>query len=718
MGRIMTSIILIIYLLFSPTGKVSSGEEDLSMILQIDGNPYTYKHILEKNYPTVQIIEVFDTLFNGLAIKTSLKDFKRLLTETFVTAFFHVNTYQVDTVKSYLTTMNEPKTINSTTFTGKGVKVAVIDTGIDYSHPDLAMNYKGGYDLIDLDEDPMETLPEEGMPTVHGTHVAGIIAAKGEVEGVAKDAEIYAYRALGPGGQGTTIQVIAALEQAVKDQVDIINLSLGNSVNGPDFPTSLAVNKAVELGFAVVIASGNDGPDEWTVGSPATATKALSVGAKQTKRKIPYLYESLERKKIPIHRLPGSGSWDLTRDYELIRSNQIETTNLRGKIILLSTMNEIENLPLQVEEKEAIALLIPEDILKEFLQSYSPEHFSIPVAAVPKEEGQWITKKLTEGKLFLQTIYEYEDETIASFSSKGPVTRNWAIKPEIIAPGTDIVSTVPGGYEVFDGTSMAAPHVAGALAVLKEANPHWTNQQIVQALQTTAKPLTNKKDEKLPPTSQGMGEIQIEKALEAKILIDNPLLSFGRITSFKEENTMEITVENISKQDQTLHFQIPKKKRGITWKVPRKVTVKSMEKKEISLQISVTTSLLDEGIHQDWLTFTLEGEEYSLPYLFINQEDDYQKVMGFHVAENPFTKGIYEYQFYTTEPLATLRVELFHPSTLLHEETFLHLEGIDEGLIEDEVKKTKEIPPGEYIAVITIVTESGEANSYEMKVAF
>ena len=66
---------------------------------------------------------------------------------------------------------------------------------------------------------------------------------------------------------------------AVNDGMDIINLSLGNHVNGPDYPTSLAINQAIKHGATVVIANGNSGPDEWTVGSPATATDAISVGA-------------------------------------------------------------------------------------------------------------------------------------------------------------------------------------------------------------------------------------------------------------------------------------------------------------------------------------------------------------------------------------------------------------------------------------------------------
>src|SRR5699024_2186565 len=97
----------------------------------------------------------------------------------------------------------------------------------------------------------MET--EEIMPTLHGTHVAGIIAADGAMQVVARAADIYANRALGPGGMGTSIQVIAALEQARRDEVDVVDMSLGNTGNGPDYPTSKAVSKASEEGVAVVV---------------------------------------------------------------------------------------------------------------------------------------------------------------------------------------------------------------------------------------------------------------------------------------------------------------------------------------------------------------------------------------------------------------------------------------------------------------------------------
>ena len=95
----------------------------------------------------------------------------------------------------------------------------------------------------------METNNINGQGTLHGTHVAGIIAANGRMKGVAPEATILAYRALGPGGMGSTEQVVAAIDQAIEDRVDILNLSLGNNVNGPDLPISVAINKQLNMGL-------------------------------------------------------------------------------------------------------------------------------------------------------------------------------------------------------------------------------------------------------------------------------------------------------------------------------------------------------------------------------------------------------------------------------------------------------------------------------------
>jgi len=169
---------------------------------------------------------------------------------------------------------------------GDGVVVAVIDTGIDYTHPDLGggfgPSYKviGGYDFYNNDSDPID---DNG----HGTHVAGIIAGDGTTfKGVAPDARLLAYKVLGSDGYGKTSDIIEAVDRALdpnndgdtSDHADVISLSLGGTGSEVD-PMSLAVDAAVDMGVVVVVAAGNDGPSLGTVASPGCAREVITVGA-------------------------------------------------------------------------------------------------------------------------------------------------------------------------------------------------------------------------------------------------------------------------------------------------------------------------------------------------------------------------------------------------------------------------------------------------------
>lgn len=155
--------------------------------------------------------------------------------------------------------------------TGKGVNVAVIDTGIDMQHPDLADNVKGGYNSVNPDESPQD---DQG----HGTHVAGTIAAvpnnKGVI-GVAPHANLYAVKVLDKDGGGTYSTIIAGIDWAVENGMHIANMSLG----GPSAPPlEKAVKRAYAAGLIIVAASGNSGPDA-DVSAPASYKETIAVTA-------------------------------------------------------------------------------------------------------------------------------------------------------------------------------------------------------------------------------------------------------------------------------------------------------------------------------------------------------------------------------------------------------------------------------------------------------
>ena len=147
---------------------------------------------------------------------------------------------------------------------GDGIKIAVIDTGVDFNHPDLFGwgpdgKVIGGYNFIQEGEPPLDT-------NGHGTQVAGIIAADGQLVGVAPKAKILAYKVSENGEAVSSDLIIKAIDRSIEDGADVINISLG--VNKTNASIEHAVNRALEKEIFVVVAAGNDGPTPQTIGSP------------------------------------------------------------------------------------------------------------------------------------------------------------------------------------------------------------------------------------------------------------------------------------------------------------------------------------------------------------------------------------------------------------------------------------------------------------------
>ncbi len=681
--------------------------DEQTVIIEVDGDPHERVAAMKEIDAMLEVLTVYDTLLQGMAVKGKQATIQKLLREPYVRTLHPIQEYETYELQAEATKDGVlPNDVHTTPFTGKGVKVGVVDTGIDYTHPDLQNNYRGGYDVVDFDDDPMETPEDSGLGTNHGTHVAGIIGANGQLLGVAPDVDLYAYRALGPGGSGTSVQVIAAMEEAVKDGVEILNLSLGNTINGPDFPTSIAVNKAEELGVMTVIANGNAGPEDWTIGSPATASQTFSVGALDQEHTTVSLYEPKTDTDIPLMEMIGSVPWDFTTDYPLIPFSN--DASLNGAIVLA----ERDDVPFTekaqyAQEQGAVALLLYDpDSDEDFLGSIDQEEeeITIPVASIGKNDAEMLLEK---SALYIETTYTKVPDQVASFSSRGPVTMDWRIKPDILAPGARIISTVPGGYAELQGTSMAAPHVTGGLALLKEAHPTWTNDQIIAALETTATRLFTEDEQPFLPIEQGMGAMNIDEAVQTKTLIHQPKLSFGETAGFKDRQTSTVKIENISEEDQTFHFSVPKKTKGMQWDVPMSFTLGPNETKEVPISLDVT-HLVDEGVQQGWIDLHQEDHTYHLPYLFVSEEADQPTSMGFDFYQDPLQEDIYNYQVYVTEEADRLEVDVYHPETLIHEGTLLTTDDIHAGLNEGEISAKDVEYDGMYIGVVSIYLSSGE----------
>jgi subtilisin family serine protease len=255
----------------------------------------------------------YSYVFNGLAASIKKADMQRIQALPQVQAVYP--DYQVHALLNQSVPLIGAPQVwamtdgNGLPVTGRGIRVALIDTGIDYTHPDLGgcfgpgCKVVGGWDLFNGDNDPMD---DNG----HGTHCAGIVAANGVVKGVAPDAILYAYKVLSAAGKGDDSTVMAGIERALNpdgdpatdDAVDVISLSLGEPGN-PDAPLSQAVDTAVDEGVVVAVAAGNDGSSYYTIEEPGAARKAFTVGSSDKSDNLADFSS----------RGPVDGFWDLVK---------------------------------------------------------------------------------------------------------------------------------------------------------------------------------------------------------------------------------------------------------------------------------------------------------------------------------------------------------------------------------------------------------------------
>ncbi len=267
---------------------------------QNNGRSFTLSNAANKVNKDIVVVEKYKKVFNGAALAiddavaenltekiSQLPNVKAVYENSPVFAAMQdsVKIINADDVWKLDKEGNDCTTSGKECLTGKGITVAIIDTGIDYTHPDLggclgsSCKVIGGYDFINDDGDPMD---DQG----HGTHVAGTVAANGAIKGVAPDAKLVGYKVLNARGSGSFAGVIAGIERAVDpnsdgnfdDKANIMSLSLGGP-GDPDDPVSKAIDNAVDNGVVVIVAAGNSGPFSQTIGSPGTARKAITVGA-------------------------------------------------------------------------------------------------------------------------------------------------------------------------------------------------------------------------------------------------------------------------------------------------------------------------------------------------------------------------------------------------------------------------------------------------------
>ncbi|HON84241.1 MAG TPA: S8 family serine peptidase, partial [Caldisericia bacterium] len=381
--------------------------------------------------------------------------------------------------------MSDP---NGLPVTGKGMLIGIIDTGIDYKHPDLGggigkdFKVKGGYDFADDDPDPIDP-PTQG----HGTAVAGIAAGNGKVKGVAPDANLMAYKVFPDTGEGASdTDIIAAIDQALKDGCTSVNLSLGSPGGKSEGDPELdAMNNAANSGLIVCAAAGNEGLRSkelaWPISQPSTAKNAISVAASdEGGGTVNIVYPTgFEDKFVPFTYGDGVPEFPEGKKYELVycgygRDKDFEGKDLKGKLALIQRGPLAPESSLLFETKYFNALAKGADGVVVFNTAPGPlitmslsieNHPGVelkPAVFIMEEDG-YLLKSLIESGLKVSFTRKLRKENlVADFSSQGPTPDNY-FKPEIAAPGTNTFTTAPEGKYTFGfgGTSGATPFVCG-----------------------------------------------------------------------------------------------------------------------------------------------------------------------------------------------------------------------------------------------------------------
>ena len=685
-------------------------EEIVSIVLTKERFDEKQWEIWRRMHPELSFRKRYRHAFHGFSVKGKRSSIQKLKSSIEQEGVFEAHTYKANISKSVpFIGGSEIRGIfdeNDERLTGKGIKVGIIDTGIDYTHPDLRDSYKGGRDLVDGDADPMETKGPDLLKTLHGTHVAGIIGANGKLKGMAPEAELYAYRALGPGGAGTTESVIAAIEAAIEDKVDVLNLSLGNEINGPDLPITIALNKAVQRGITAVVSNGNSGPEPWTVGSPGTSTEAISVGASSPPLKVPFIQAglgsaSLQAELQPVH---GAAPWAFHSTELLMDGGKGRADDVaggKGRILLIrrggSTLEaKIKN----AQKAGAKGVIFYNNSSLPFVAGIEKE-VSLPIAFITKEKGARLKRMLDKEKdLPIKSSFRMREDVLANFSSRGPVTVNWEIKPDVVAPGMAIKSTVPGGYLTLQGTSMAAPHVAGAAALLKQAHPDWSPSKIKSALMTTAKVLEDGGKDYMV-FEQGAGRIRIAEAVKADTFLYPSSLTFGmyRPVNGDEKHQKELLIENGSQVTKHYSFSVPKDEKGLTWDIPASFSLGPKEKKKVKISLSIDAGKVKEGIYEGNVLISEGTKQFHIPYLYISNEPDYPGVMGFEFLDGD-GEGLYKYEMYLPSGGDELLIALYEMDTFRYAGCIEYAAPAPRGFIRKEIPKEKLPLSGDFHAVV------------------
>lgn len=569
---------------------------------------------------------------------------------------------------------------------GTGIRVGIIDTGIDYTHADFGgpgvvnafltndstviepgtfptAKVVGGHDFAGEDydgSDPASGIPQPDPDPLdtgdggHGTSVAGIAAGFGVLTngvvytgaysntldfrsfsigpGMAPRALLYALKVFGRDG-GTRL-VIDALEWAAdpnddgdfSDRLDVVNLSVVNTVGvGTTNDVDVAaVGKLAQLGCVVVCSAGNSGNNFYISGGPSSASRAISTANLNDYAGVIQVISPPDAAgfyvappadfgpRLAMHG-PVVGNVIYAEPHDAC-GTLTNDPGMAGKIALIDrgTCLFLDKVR-RAEEAGATAVIVVNNApdLPRVMTSTGTNIVNIPSVMISLADGAILKASLGANLVarldaFLTSPNDLEHDTVAGSSSRGPMTPHSRLKPEISAPGRGVFTAqAASGYQgaAFGGTSSAAPHVAGATALLRQLHPGWPTEDIKAALLNTTDVLHDTNGVPYPESRVGAGRLQVDRAAVVPVTAaadagdGRVALSFGAL-EFVDPGTVTERVRLINHGAEPVQFTISLSntvsESGVLVAASAgSVTVPASGSATVELQLTATPSLFD-----------------------------------------------------------------------------------------------------------------------------
>ena len=633
----------------------------------------------------LEVQENFTTGWNGMSVEMDDADAQKLSEVEGVRAVYPVleiaapepaDATPSDVYGNAMTGVDQVQQVDG--LSGEGVTVAVIDSGIDYNHPDLGGSgvddetkdfpndrVVGGYDLVGDAYDSRTgeaPVPDEFPDDCggHGSHVAGIIGADGEVVGVAPKVDLLSYRVFGCEGSSDTEVILEAMERAMDDGADVVNMSLGASfMTWQDYPTAQMVETLVDDDVTVVISAGNEGAAGlFSSGAPGVAESAITVASvDNTHRSAPFATAGGADR--PYSAATGSPQPPTSGELALVTAGAPGTPAAQacdpaavpaaepGQALLVERGTCAFREKAVAGEQAGYDAVILYDNAPGALNPTveGDPALTVPVVMLSQADGLALQEALAAGPVTWAwqsgstTVENGTGGLVSDFSSYG-LTADLDLKPDVAAPGGSIWSTLPlesGGHGSMSGTSMAAPHVAGAAALLLEAKPDLAPADVKTAMMNTADQLTwsllPEQGYLEPVHRQGAGMLNMVAAVHATSTVTTPTISLGEGEAGPKDVTLTVTNDSDAEKVYDVGFES-----GVATAIPtsnpefytaeattgtsaEQVTVPAHGSAEVTVTLGEDFGT-DGLIYGGWITLTGADDDLVVP--FAGLSGDYQ----------------------------------------------------------------------------------------------